>query len=107
MKAASSCFRIFKDSTYCEVLSQEHPALDISRKHVAWVYQSRRHYSKAEPLCVESLEMTKRLFGQELPEVATALNDFGNLYMCQGRYNEAESLHMECLAMQKRLPGHP
>ncbi|WP_414590241.1 tetratricopeptide repeat protein, partial [Scytonema sp. PCC 10023] len=56
-----------------------------------------------------ALEMTKRLLGQQHPQVATILNNLAGLYHNQGRYSEAEALYRQALEMRKRLVGeqHP
>ncbi|EKU96967.1 TPR repeat-containing protein [Leptolyngbya sp. PCC 7375] len=66
-------------------------------------------YSEAEPLFQEALAMSKRLLGDEHPNVAFSLNNLALLYEHQGRYSEAEPLFQEALAMSKRLLGdeHP
>jgi len=47
--------------------------------------------------------MSKRLLGDEHPDVATSLNSLAGLYESQGRFTEAEPLFIEALQMRKRL----
>ncbi|MFW9264772.1 tetratricopeptide repeat protein, partial [Nostoc sp. CALU 546] len=66
-------------------------------------------YSDAEPLYVEALEMTKRLFAGDHPNVAISLNNLAELYKSQGRGSDAEPLYVEALEMCQRVLGvnHP
>ncbi|MDJ0705956.1 MAG: TIR domain-containing protein [Leptolyngbyaceae cyanobacterium MO_188.B28] len=82
-------------------------ALLLSR--VGYYFDKLGRYGEAEPLLVEALGMTKRLLGDEHPDVARSLNNLAALYDSQGRYGEAEPLYVEALGMRKRLLGdeHP
>ncbi len=66
-------------------------------------------YQKAEPLYLADLEMSKKLLGDEHPNVAASLNNLANLYYSQGRYENAEPLYKESIKMRKKLLGdeHP
>jgi len=73
------------------------------------VNDSQGRYSEAEPLYLEALEMRKRLFTGDHPDVAQSLNNLALFYHYQGRYSEAEPLYFEALAMSERVLGtnHP
>jgi hypothetical protein len=47
--------------------------------------------SEAEPLLVEALAMSKRLLGEEHPDVALSLNNLASLYFSQGRYERGRT----------------
>jgi CHAT domain-containing protein/Flp pilus assembly protein TadD len=67
------------------------------------LYDSQGRYEKAEPLYLQALEMRKRLFSGDHPNVAASLNNLGRFYDSQGRYSEAEPLLQQALEMIKRL----
>ncbi len=77
--------------------------------NLAYLYKSQGRYSEAEPLYLEALEMRKRLFTGDHPNVASSLNNLAGLYYSQGRYSEAELLYLDALAMSERVQGtnHP
>ena len=54
------------------LLGQEDPAVATGVNNLAHLYASQGRYSKAEPLFVESLEMKKRLLGEEDSDVAVS-----------------------------------
>ncbi|ELS00107.1 tetratricopeptide repeat protein, partial [Gloeocapsa sp. PCC 73106] len=60
-------------------------------------------YSEAEPLYSEALEMRRRMFSGDQPDVANSLNNLAGLYYSQGRYSEAESPLTEALEMRRRI----
>ncbi|MEH2407794.1 MAG: tetratricopeptide repeat protein [Nostoc sp.] len=53
--------------------------------------------------------MTKRLLGDEHPDVATSLNNLAALYESQGRYSDAEPLYIQAVAIAEKQLGanHP
>ena len=53
----------------------------------------------AEPSYVQSLELSRKLLGEDHPSVATSLNNLAALYYGQGRYKEAEPLYVQAIAI--------
>jgi tetratricopeptide (TPR) repeat protein len=82
---------------------QKLEALATSLNNLAFLYDNQGKYSEAEPLYLDALEMTKRLFTGDHPDVATILNNLASLYHNQGRYSEAEPFYLDALEMTKRL----
>jgi tetratricopeptide (TPR) repeat protein len=82
---------------------QKLEALATSLNNLALLYNNQGKYSEAEPLYLDALEMRKRLFTGDHPDVATSLNNLAVLYDNQGRYSEAEPLYLDALEMTKRL----
>ncbi|MEL7353681.1 MAG: tetratricopeptide repeat-containing protein [Cyanobacteria bacterium P01_A01_bin.116] len=76
---------------------------------LANLYESQGRYEEAEPLYLQDLEMSRKLLGEEHPDVATSLNNLANLYRSQGRYEEAEPLYIQALEQRRKLLGeeHP
>ena len=81
----------------------------LSLNDLAALYYSQGRYSEAEPLYTQALEMRKRLFNGDHPDVASSLNNLALLYYSQGRYSEAEPLYTLALVMCDRILGvnHP
>jgi tetratricopeptide (TPR) repeat protein len=77
--------------------------------NLAYLYDSQGRYAEAEPLYLQALELSKRLLGEDHPNVATSLNNLAYLYESQGRYDQAEPLYLQALELRKRLLGedHP
>ncbi|MEI6371810.1 MAG: tetratricopeptide repeat protein, partial [Nostocales cyanobacterium ELA608] len=73
--------------------------------NLAVLYRNQGKYSEAEPLYLEALEMRKRLFTGDHPDVASSLNNLAVLYRNQGKYSEAEPLYLDALAMSERTLG--
>ena len=76
---------------------------------MAGLYWSQGRYEEAESLYLQSLVRSRRLLGEEHPDVATSLNNLGALYLAAERYGEAESFFLEALAIRKAVlpPTHP
>lgn len=68
-------------------------------------YASQVQYSKAESLNVQSLELRKRLFGEDHPDVAQSLNNLACVYYSLARYSEAEPLLIQALEVRERRLG--
>ena len=77
--------------------------------NLASLYDNQGKYSEAEPLYLDALEMRKRLFTGDHPNVASSLNNLALLYNNQGKYSEAEPLYIDALAICERVldNNHP
>ena len=75
----------------------------------ATFYNAQGLYNQALPWLKQSLEVTKKRFAEEHPNVAASLNNLALLYASQGRYSEAEPLYIQALALLRQLLGeeHP
>jgi tetratricopeptide (TPR) repeat protein len=80
-----------------------------SLNNLANLYKSQGRYTEAEPLYLEALDLTKRLLGDNHPDVAQSLNNLAYLYQSQGRYTEAEPLYLEAIKIATQVLGknHP
>ncbi|MCH8133033.1 MAG: tetratricopeptide repeat protein, partial [Myxococcales bacterium] len=58
---------------------------------------------------VKTLEIQKRVLGEEHPSTLSTMNNLAILYEDQGRYDEAEPLYLKTLEIRKRVLGeeHP
>jgi len=90
-------------------LKIETTAVAWLKNHTGYHLENRARYAEAEPLYVQALALSKKLLGEEHPDVATSLNNLAGLYYSQGRYAEAEPLFAQALALTKKLLGeeHP
>ncbi|MDJ0680263.1 MAG: tetratricopeptide repeat protein [Xenococcaceae cyanobacterium MO_167.B52] len=80
-----------------------------SLNNLAELYQSQEKYQQAELLCRQALELTKKLLGEEHPDVAGSLNNLALLYKLQKKYQQAEDSYFQALELTKKLLGeeHP
>ena len=76
---------------------------------VGYYLVDQGRYGEAEPYYQQSLEMYRKLLGDEHPDVATSLNNLAGLYESQGKYEEAEPYYQQSLEMRRKLLGneHP
>ena len=68
------------------------------------VYVSLGVFDKANTLLQKSLSLRRTIYGNDHPEVATALNKIGELLTARGEYLEAEESLREALAIRMRHP---
>ncbi|MEH2046141.1 tetratricopeptide repeat protein [Nostoc sp.] len=75
----------------------------------ATFYNAQGLYNQALPWLKQCLEVTKKRFAEEHPDIAVSLNNLAELYVFQGRYSEAEPLYIQALALRRQLLGeeHP
>jgi tetratricopeptide (TPR) repeat protein len=79
------------------------------RTTIGDVYLELGEYGKAEAMHWEGLKLAKEVYGQQHPEVASALDNVGVVLYRQGKQAEAEALEREVLAMRINTLGkdHP
>ncbi|WP_442940850.1 tetratricopeptide repeat protein [Nostoc sp.] len=68
-------------------------------------YNAQGLYNQALPWLKQCLEVTKKRFAEEHPDIAASLNNLAELYVFQGRYSEAEPLYIQALALRRQLLG--
>jgi len=78
------------NSVYCDSLN-----------NLAELHRLQGHYSVAEPLYLQTLNIRKKLFGSEHPDVAQSVNNLAVLYHAQGNYPAAAELFLEALELWK------
>ena len=85
------------EETVTSLVARAHVETELGNDSLAAVYTA------------EVLAARRRSLGDEHPEVAVALNDYGYILRRQGRYDEAEAAYRESLALKRRLLGdtHP
>ncbi|WP_017715815.1 tetratricopeptide repeat protein [Kamptonema formosum] len=80
-------------------------ALINGLSNLASLHSSRAHYATAGALYLQALELTRRLLGEEHPDVAIPLNNLAILSCERGRYGEAETLLLQAVELWRRLHG--
>ena len=77
--------------------------------NLAYLYDKKADYSKAEPLYLKSLEIRKKVTGEINPDFVTSLCYLASLYFRQGAYLKAEPLFLQALDINKKVFGeiHP
>ncbi len=81
---------------------------DILNQEVMSLYQQGQ-YDRAVVVAKKALEVAEKTIGPNHPDVATNLNNLGELYRAQGQYAEAEPLYKRSLAIWEKAlgPDHP
>ena len=76
---------------------------------IVFAFCRQGKYDKAEPLYKESLAIKKKVFGNEHPKVALALNNLAWLLKEQGNAEEAARLGKQALVIFEKVlgPDHP
>jgi serine/threonine protein kinase len=71
--------------------------------------QKKGKYEEAEPLYKKSLEIRRKVLGENHPDLAQSLNDLAQLLKKKGKYEEAEPLYNESLKIRRKVLGedHP
>ena len=68
-------------------------------------YRGLGLHDRAQPLLEKSLELRRRVFGEEHPEVAESQEALGVLAQILGDLDRAEALHRQALATRRKLLG--
>jgi tetratricopeptide (TPR) repeat protein len=73
------------------------------------MYAILGQYQKAEELCLNSLELRKKILGVKHPDYASSLNRLALIYKETWQYEKAEPLFEEALEIRKKVLGedHP
>lgn len=76
---------------------------------MAGLLMRRGEYDEALPLYEQTLRIQEKALGLDHPDVATTLNNMGNLFYDQGKFEEALPLTERAIAvLEKALgPEHP
>ncbi len=70
------------------------------------VYGDLGEYTNAAAMHRRALELRKKLFGAEHPDVASSLNDLAQALYGEGKWADAEATHRAALAMRRKLLGN-
>src|SRR5206468_1061470 len=80
-----------------------------SLNNLAMLYKEMGDYPAAEPIFQQSLEIRRRVLGENHPDYAASLNNLAVLYQDMGNYAAAEPLYQQSLEIRRRVLGenHP
>lgn len=73
--------------------------------NLANLYTEMGRYSDAESTMLQSLDLTKRLFGENDSTYTSALNNLAGLYQSMGQYPKAEPLYIKAKDIRKKILG--
>ena len=65
--------------------------------------EAQGEYKEARGLIESSLELSRKVLGEEHPDTAGSLNNLAGLYESQGRYEEAEPLYAQALRISVKV----
>jgi len=76
---------------------------------LAWIHAEMGDYSRAEPLTRQSLEICRKVLGNEHPDTASCLDYLAKLYNLMGDSTKAEPLCRQSLEICQKVLGdnHP
>jgi len=76
---------------------------------LAELYQTKREYSKAEPLFQRALAIREKAPGPDHADLASSLNNLAVFYHYMAEYAKAEPHFQRALAIREKAPGpdHP
>ena len=69
-------------------------------------YQVQYKTAQAEALYTQSLELYRRVLGEDHPDTMRVSNNLASLYLDQGRYTQAEALFAKNLEIRRRVLGN-
>jgi tetratricopeptide (TPR) repeat protein len=72
---------------------------------LAEAYAERCHFAEAEKLARESLQRRREILQKNHPEIATALNNLGEMLRTEGQPREAEQMFRESLDIWMEAAG--
>jgi CHAT domain-containing protein/tetratricopeptide (TPR) repeat protein len=91
-------------------LSASDGADDLAKRFetVSRLTKEAKHV-EAVPIAEQTVDLARRLYGEEHAQFASALSVLSNLYVALGRYSEAERLFRRSLDIRERVlgPNHP
>lgn len=73
------------------------------------LYTEMGRYEDAELLMIQSLDITKKIYGENDSTYTYSLNNLAGLYQSMGQYQKAEPLYIQAKEIRKRIYGinHP
>ena len=92
------------ENTECEstsALTHKGSILNMS----GMVYCSLREYNHAKEFHERALAISKNVFGEDHPNVATSYNNLASVYYRLAEYNKAKELHKNALMIRKKNFG--
>ena len=79
--------------------------LASSLNNLAYFYAIKQKYKQAELLKLQSLEIMKKILGENNPDIAKSLNNLAGIYLVQRKYEQAEPLLIQSLEIMRNILG--
>ncbi len=97
------------DEANKDAVTEVSERLAKSLNNMAALYHTQGKYKMAEDLYDRCLEIKKRIYGEEHPEVALNLHNLAAVYSAKGRWEQAEAHYKQALALREKSLGesHP
>ena len=73
--------------------------------NLAAEYRDAEKYAQAEPLFTRTIELRRRVLGEENPNTLLSMANLASLYRNQSRYTEAEQLYARVFEVRRRVLG--
>src|ERR1700739_1883881 len=97
------------DTALANIRDAVSDAVKILGLSFSLVYSENGQWTKAEKLCMQVMEIRKKLLGEKHPATLTGMANLASTYRNQGRWKEAEELEVQVMDITKRVLGaeHP
>jgi non-specific serine/threonine protein kinase/serine/threonine-protein kinase len=104
--------RTVLDRASTEIQGQfvDQPLIEVAvRRTIGNTYLGLGEFEQAEPHLERSMQLCKRVLGEEHPGTLTSMNELAELYRHQGRYAAAEPMYKHALQTREKILGeeHP
>ncbi|GJL67731.1 MAG: hypothetical protein NPIRA06_03660 [Nitrospirales bacterium] len=105
----AKCARLLLQAQHCAalILARNLHLQEGARvlNQTAFYFYERARYAQAEPLYQRALAIREEALGPTHPDVATSLNNLGELNRSQGKSAKAEPLYQRALAIREEALG--
>ena len=77
--------------------------------NLAIAYWQQGRWNEGNKLCLQVMDVTRRVLGEEHPHTLTIMDNLAKTYHKQGRWKEAEELALQVLEKRNKVLGdtHP
>src|SRR5438477_13215179 len=91
------------------MLGETHPRTMQIMNDLGFAYSEDGNYSQSEPLYARTLELRRRVSGNEAQETLIVANNLAALYYRQKKYGLAEPFFSDILKIRRQMLGeeHP
>ncbi|MGI9625340.1 MAG: tetratricopeptide repeat protein, partial [Longimicrobiales bacterium] len=85
---------------------EDNTGLATNLMNLGWALDNKGEWERADSMYMATLEMRRRILGDEHPHVAVVLNNLASMRQKEGRLAESRELHMESLALRRKIFGN-
>ena len=83
--------------------SREHPRYRVTLLNLGAQYVQLSRFNEAENANIESLNLARKIFKGDHPDLASSINSMAMFYNARGNYKDSEPLFKEALEMKRRI----